>query len=193
MPAARSSAMRWRMKFWGVVGASLMRPWARTGKSRRSGWRRIRNSTQFPARPPPPAAAAGFSCGRRARRGRRRQCGCTARRPQRSHVPARAAGSGAEQGDLEEQRRVRRNDAAGAARAITELGRDHEPAGTADLQAGDAFVPAADHMAGAERKAKRLAAILARVGLGARLAVLEQPAGVMHRYLVAGTGFVAIA
>ena len=65
----------------------------------------------------------------------------------------------AEQFDVEDQRRVRRNDAAGAARAIAELGRDDQRALAADLHGGDAFVPAGDDLVLADRKLERLAAI----------------------------------
>src|SRR5581483_12078388 len=81
---------------------------------------------------------------------------------------------------LEEQRRVGRNDAARAARAVAEVRRDGELALAADLHAGDAFVPAADHFAFAEREHERLAAVLAGIELGARLAAAVEPAGVMH-------------
>src|SRR5690606_5959219 len=98
-----------------------------------------------------------------------------------------------EEVDLEEQRGVRRDHAAGPAGAVAELGRDHEPAGATDPHAGDALIPAADHVAGAEREAERLAPVLARVELRAGLAVLEQPAGVVHRDLLALAGFLATA
>src|SRR3546814_17923154 len=64
-----------------------------------------------------------------------------------------------DQFDIEDQRGVRRNHPAGAAGTIAELGRDDQGALAADLHAGDALVPAADHPAGAERKGERLAAV----------------------------------
>src|SRR6185436_6618974 len=83
---------------------------------------------------------------------------------------------------LEHQRRVRRDDAAGAARAVAERGRDGELALAADLHAGDAFVPAPDDVALAEREDERLAAVLARIEFRS----VRQPAGVMHAHLLAG-------
>src|SRR3954468_3171042 len=91
-----------------------------------------------------------------------------------------------EQLDFEEQRGIRRDDAAGAARAVAELGRDRQLALAADLHAGHAFVPAADHVPLAEREHERLAAVLARVELAAFRAVREQPAGVVHGDFAAG-------
>src|SRR6185369_1068759 len=82
--------------------------------------------------------------------------------------------------DFEQQRGVRRNDPAGAARAVAELGRDGELALAADLHAGHALVPALDDVALAEREHERLAAVLARVELAALRTVVEQPAGVVH-------------
>src|SRR4051812_35735296 len=68
-----------------------------------------------------------------------------------------------EQLHFEDEGRVRRDHAAGAARAVAEARRDGELALAADLHAGDAFVPALDHVALAERKDEGLAAVLARV------------------------------
>ena len=48
-------------------------------------------------------------------------------------------------------------------------GRDHEAAHSADLHAGHTLLPTADHAAGAERKAQRLAAITRAVELAAAL------------------------
>src|SRR5215472_13608631 len=72
-----------------------------------------------------------------------------------------AAGSAlhVEQLDLEDQRRVGRDDAAGATRAVAELWRDDERALAADLHRGDPFVPAGDDLMLAERKLERLPAI----------------------------------
>src|SRR5262245_34814650 len=92
---------------------------------------------------------------------------------------------------FEEQRRIGRDHAAGAARAVAELGRDGELALAADLHACDALVPALDHVALAERKHERLAAVLARVELAAFRAVVEEPPGVVHGDLAARLGRIA--
>jgi hypothetical protein len=91
------------------------------------------------------------------------------------------------------QRRVRRDHAAGAARAVAELGRDHEHARAAFLHALHALVPALDDMAGAEVELERVVAVLARIELGALDAVLVQPAGVVDRDRRAGLGVLARA
>src|SRR5207248_2199754 len=78
----------------------------------------------------------------------------------REHVPmllpARAASETRlghfQQLDLEDQRRLRRDDAAAAVLAVGEHGRDEEPALAADAHAGDAFVQAPDDVARAERE-----------------------------------------
>src|SRR5688572_32148074 len=67
--------------------------------------------------------------------------------------------------DLEDQGGVRRNDGREAARAVAEVGRDHELALAADLHAGDALVPALDDLAGAELEVERLVAV-ARAEIG---------------------------
>src|SRR5690242_10927514 len=54
--------------------------------------------------------------------------------------------------DIEDQRGIRWNDAAGAARAIAEFGRDNQRALTADFHCGDAFVPAGNDLMLADRK-----------------------------------------
>src|SRR5687768_1274151 len=96
-----------------------------------------------------------------------------------------------EQLHLEHQRRVRRDDAAGAARAVAELRRDGELALAADLHAGDAFVPSLDHVALPEREDKRLAAVKTRVEFRSLVSVFAQPAGVMHADFLAGRRAVA--
>src|SRR5580704_13923632 len=58
---------------------------------------------------------------------------------------------------IENQGCIRRDRAAGAARAVAELGGDDKGALATDLHPGDAFVPAVDHLAGAEPEAERLA------------------------------------
>src|ERR1700728_2145030 len=81
---------------------------------------------------------------------------------------------------------MRRDDAAGAARAIAQLGRNDQGALAADLHGGDAFVPAADHLADADLELKRLAAIERAVEFLALLAILIEPAGVVHDAGLAG-------
>jgi hypothetical protein len=57
----------------------------------------------------------------------------------------------------------------------------------ADLHALHAFVPAADHVAGAQRELERVVAVLARIELGALAAVVvAQPAGVVDGDVLAG-------
>src|SRR5215469_3354990 len=93
-----------------------------------------------------------------------------------------------EQLDVEQQRRVRRDDAAGAAGAVAERRRDDQRALAADLHGGDAFVPAANDLAHADLELERLAAIDRGVEFLALLAVLVEPAGVMHHAGLAGFG-----
>src|SRR3954469_7709475 len=88
--------------------------------------------------------------------------------------------------DFEEQRGIRREYASRSARAVAELGRDRQLALAADLHAGHAFVPAADHVPLAEREHERLPAVLARIELAALRAVCEQPARVVHGHFAAG-------
>src|SRR5437867_9189290 len=84
---------------------------------------------------------------------------------------------------------MRRDHAAGAARAVAQIGRDGELALAADLHSRDALVPAADHLAAPEREDECLAAVLARV----ELLAVGGPAGVMHADLLAGVGRVSRA
>jgi hypothetical protein len=65
----------------------------------------------------------------------------------------------AEQIDVEYQRGARRDDATGAARAIAQVRRNDQRALAADMRGGDAFVPALDDLALAEREGKRLAPV----------------------------------
>ena len=58
----------------------------------------------------------------------------------------------AEQFDFEDQRGIRRNDAAGAAGAIAECRRNNQRALAADFHGGDAFVPAGNDLMLADRK-----------------------------------------
>src|SRR4051812_18564605 len=64
-----------------------------------------------------------------------------------------------EQLDFEDQRRIRRDDAGGAAGAVAELGRDDERALAADLHCGHAFIPARDDALHPDRKFERPAAV----------------------------------
>src|SRR5450631_2905690 len=90
--------------------------------------------------------------------------------------------------DIEHQGRVWRDHAAGAPRAIAERGRNDQRALAADLHGGDAFVPAGDHPMLADRKLERLVAVERRVEFLALLAVLIEPARVMHHADLAGFG-----
>src|SRR5207249_7548174 len=103
--------------------------------------------------------------------------GCGLQPPAHNRAGCGYAESGAdlEQLYLEDQLGVGRDDAAGAARPVTECRRDDELALAADLHAGHALVPALDDHAGAELERERLVAVVAAVEL---LAVAE-PAGVV--------------
>jgi hypothetical protein len=94
--------------------------------------------------------------------------------------------------DIEDQGRVRRDHTTGPTRAIAKLRRNDQGTLAAHLHAGDALVPAADHPAGAERKGEGLAAVARGIELGALLAALVEPAGVMHHGGLAGTGGSAV-
>src|SRR6478672_10481934 len=112
----------------------------------------------------------------------------------KSSLARRAAPrSGAQQLDLEHQRRVGRDHAAGAARAVAERRRDDEDAGAAFLHPLHAFVPATDHHAAAELELERVVAVFARIELGALAAVLVQPARVVDRDGTARFGALAAA
>src|SRR6516162_10913141 len=91
-----------------------------------------------------------------------------------------------EQLDVEDQRRVRRNDAAGAACAVAERGRNDQRALAADLHGGNALVPAGDHAVLADRKLERLIAIDGGIEFLALLAVLVEPAGIVHHASLSG-------
>src|SRR5258706_14974669 len=82
--------------------------------------------------------------------------------------------------DVEHQCRVGRNNAAGAAGAVAQRGRNDQGALAANFHAGDAFVPAGDHLALPDRKLERLIAVNRAVEFLAFLAALIKPAGVMH-------------
>src|SRR5258706_4917977 len=84
---------------------------------------------------------------------------------------------------VEQQRRVRRDRAAGAAGAVSELRRDDERPLAADLHAREALIPALNHLAGAELELEWVVAIAGAVELLAVLvgfARVVQPAGVVH-------------
>lgn len=87
-----------------------------------------------------------------------------------------------EQFHLKQQSGVRWDDPARAARAVTKLRWDDQVAGAADFHTLHALIPTANHLPGAECELERLAAIFAAIKLGTCLAVLVQPAGVVHRY-----------
>ncbi len=70
-----------------------------------------------------------------------------------------AGTSGCDEVDDEDQRLVRADHAASAVLAVGQVRRDGELAATAHLHAGDALIPARDHMARAEREGERGAAI----------------------------------
>src|SRR3954447_20958385 len=96
---------------------------------------------------------------------------------------ARRRSADAEQLDVEHQRRVRRDHTAGAAAAIAERRRNDERALAADLHAGDALIPAGDHLAAAEHERERLVAIARAVGLRPMMVLRRravEPAGVVH-------------
>src|SRR5580704_1136024 len=81
--------------------------------------------------------------------------------------------------DVEDQRGIRRDDAAGAAGAVAELGGNDQRALAADLHGRDAFVPAANDLADADLERERLVAIDRGVEFLALGGVLIEPAGVM--------------
>src|SRR5436305_124738 len=78
---------------------------------------------------------------------------------------------------LEDQRRVGRDHAAGAAAAVAEVGGDDEPALAADLHADQPLVPPLDGVAGAEAEGER--AVAAAAGVEPR--AVPKPAGVLDR------------
>src|SRR3954469_17318487 len=110
-----------------------------------------------------------------------------------SSCARRVRRSGAQQLDFEQQRRVGRNHAARAARAVAKRRRDDEDARAAFLHALHAFVPAADDHAATELELERIVAVLARIELRALAAVLVEPAGVVDRDGAAGFGALAAA
>src|ERR1700722_9534893 len=91
-----------------------------------------------------------------------------------------------QQFDVEHQRGVGWNNPAGAAGAVAERGRNDQGALAADLHGGDAFIPAGDPALLPDRKFERLVAVDGRIEFLAFLAVLIEPAGVMHDAGLAG-------
>src|ERR1019366_3309316 len=73
-------------------------------------------------------------------------------------------------------------------RAIAQGRRNDQSALAADMHGGDAFVPALDDLALAEREGKRLAPVGRAVEFLALLAVNKEPAAVIDRYCLAGLG-----
>src|SRR5579872_229508 len=130
----------------------------------------------------------------RARQGAARQA-ARHRRPRREAADrARARAPplvDREEVDDEDEGLVGCDDAvAGAARPVRERGRDGELPPAADAHAGDALIPARDHLALAEREAEGVAAVPRCVEL---LTGAKRDAGVVHRDLAAGRRLVAVA
>jgi len=96
-----------------------------------------------------------------------------------------AATSDVEQFDFEHERRVRRDHAACAARAVAELRRNRQATHAADLHALHAFVPALDDHAAAEHERERVVAVLARI----EFLTVGQPARVVDADGLAGLRF----
>src|SRR5690606_26241723 len=90
--------------------------------------------------------------------------------------------------DVEHQRRVGRDHAADATLAIGHLRGDAQLAPAAFAHARHALLPAGDHLAATQREGEGLVAVVRTVELLAaqvRLALVVDPAGVVHRDLVA--------
>src|SRR5438477_98719 len=102
------------------------------------------------------------------------------RMPSRSRVISR--GVDCEQLHLEDQRRARRDHAAGAPITVAEMRRDDELALSAHAHRADPFVPAFDDASLADREHQRLTAIDRRVELLSAL----QPSRVVDADVVAG-------
>ncbi len=115
------------------------------------------------------------------------------RRPARPPARGQSSATDAEQFHVELQRGVRGDHAARAARAVAQGRGDDERALAADLHALHAFVPALDHHAGAEVELERGIAVAAGVELRALLAVVVEPAGVVHAHRLAAGGLGAFA
>src|SRR5262252_7493440 len=61
--------------------------------------------------------------------------------------------------DVEHQRRVWRDDATGAARAVAELGGNDQRPLTANLHSGDTLIPSGNHLTCSELELKWIAAV----------------------------------
>src|SRR5512135_3422403 len=72
--------------------------------------------------------------------------------------------------DVEDQRGIGRNDAAGAALSVAELRRDDQRSLAADLHGGDALIPAGDDALHADGKLEGRAAVDGRIEFSALLA-----------------------
>src|SRR4029453_7378252 len=91
-----------------------------------------------------------------------------------------------QQFDIEHQRRIRRNDAAGAACAIAEFRRNDQRALAPALHRAAPLTPPADNLPHADLEFERLVAVDRRVELLALLAVLVEPSRIMHDAGLAG-------
>ena len=89
---------------------------------------------------------------------------------------------GAEQIDVEDQRGVRWDDTTRTSRAVTQVRRNDQCALAAHMHGGDAFVPALDDLALADRERKRLTPVDRAVEFLALLAVDEQPSRIIDRH-----------
>src|SRR4029079_6857134 len=98
-----------------------------------------------------------------------------------------------QQFDIERQRGVGRNDAAGAACAISQRRRNDQGALAADLHRGDPLIPAGDNLLLPDREFERLVAIDRTVELLALLAAFIEPAGIVHDADLAGLRRRAVA
>src|SRR4051812_747859 len=103
---------------------------------------------------------------------------------------SRSRSAHADQVHDEHERLARADHAARAALAVREVGRDRQAPAAPDLHAGDALVPAADHLAAAELELERVPAVPGRVEL---LAGLPRHADVVDLDDLAGGGLVAVA
>src|SRR5882672_6461919 len=102
----------------------------------------------------------------------------------RSRRRARLVSTHAEQFHFENQRRVWRDDAAGAAGAVTERRRNRELALAAHFHALHSLVPAADDLALTQPEYERIVAVFAGIELGS----VGEPASVMNGDALARSG-----
>mmetsp|Transcript_16056 Transcript_16056/g.51500 ORF Transcript_16056/g.51500 Transcript_16056/m.51500 type:complete len:205 (-) Transcript_16056:43-657(-) len=110
-------------------------------------------------------------------------------RPSRTYTPDGRSRRDGDELHVEDQRGVGRNDAARAARAVPEIGRDLEHPLLPHLHVEQRLVPALDDAADAHLERERRPAVVARVELGAVL----QVACVMRLDLLAGGRLDAVA